>query len=77
MMEETMIRKKRFIAKLNDDYIIDKKVRRDKKTGDIKWITFVSCEGIKPKGAIKFYEDEMKWLQENNPELEWEEEVDG
>ena len=73
-MEEIMTRKKRFIAKIKGDYIIDKKVRRDKKAGSIKWITFIPCPNMKPKGAVKFYEDEKKWLEENNPELEWEEE---
>ena len=72
MMEGTMTKKKRFIAKSKGDYIIDKKVRHDKKTGEIKWITFIPCPNIKPKGAVKFYEDEKEWLELNNPELEWE-----
>lgn len=69
-----MTKKKRFIAKIKGDYIIDKRVRRDKKAGSIKLITFIPCPNMKPKGAVKFYEDEKKWLEENNPEIEWEEE---
>lgn len=67
-----MTKKKRFIAKINGEYIIDKKVGRDRKTGNIKYITFIPCPNIKSKGAIKFYEDEKMWLEENNPEVEWE-----
>ena len=70
-----MIKKKRFIAKIKGDYIIDKIVKRDKKAGCIKLITFISCPNMKTKGAVKFYEDEKKWLEENNPEIEWEEET--
>ena len=73
-MEEIMTKKKRFIAKIKGDYIIDKKVKRDKKAGGIKLITFINCSNIKPKGAVKFYEDEKQWLEKNNPEIEWEEE---
>ena len=69
-----MTKKKRFIAKINGEYIIDKKVKRDKKAGCIKWITFIPCPNIKPKGAVKFYEDEKQWLEKNNPEIEFEEE---
>ena len=71
-----MTKKKRFIAKIKGDYIIDKRVIRDKKVGSIKFITFIPCPNMKPKSAVKFYEDEKKWLEENNPELEWEEEDD-
>lgn len=68
-----MITKKKYIAKnKNGDYIIDKRVARDRRTRDIKWITFIPCSNMKPRGAIRFYEDEKKWLEENNPnELEW------
>ena len=72
MMEEIMTKKKRFIAKINGEYIIDKKVGRDRKTGNIKYITFIPCPNIKSKGEIKFYEDEKIWLEENNTELECE-----
>ena len=70
-----MTKKKRFIAKIKGDYIIDKRVRRYTKTGSIKLITFIPCPNMKQKSAVKFYEDEKKWLEENNPEIEWEEET--
>ena len=73
MMEEIMTKKKRFIAKIKGDYIIDKIVKRDKVARCITFITFISSPNMKPKGAVKFYEDEKKWLEENNPEIEWEE----
>ena len=67
-----MTRKKRFIARIEGDYIIDKKVRRNKKAGEITSIKILSCEGMKPNGAVKFYEDEKNWLEINIPEIEWE-----
>lgn len=71
-----MTKKKRFIARTeNWDYIIDKRVRRDKKSGDIRWVTYIPCSNIKPKGAVKFYEDEKAWLEKFNTEkLVWIEE---
>ena len=46
---------KKFIGKENGKYIIDKKVRKDKKLGIITFVNYITCEGIKPKGAIKFF----------------------
>ena len=64
---------KKFIGKENGKYIIDKKVRKNNKLGIITFVNYITCEGVKPKGAIKFFEDEKKWLEENNPSIEWEE----
>lgn len=63
----------KFIGKENGKYIIDKKVKIDKKLGSIAWITYITCEGIKPKGAVKFFENEKEWLEKDNPNIEWEE----
>ena len=63
----------KFIGKENGKYIIDKKVKIDKKLGSISWITYITCEGIKPKGAVKFFENEKEWLEKDNPNIEWEE----
>lgn len=67
------IKKKKYIAKReNGEYCIDKLVNRKKSTREIMQITFISCPNMKPNGAIKFYEDEKKWLEENcNEKLEW------
>ena len=64
---------KKFIGKENGKYIIDKKVRKDKKLGIITFVNYIACEGIKSKGAIKFFENEKEWLEKNNPNIEWEE----
>ena len=64
---------KKFIGKENGKYIIDRKVKKDKKLGTIAWITYITCEGIKPKGAVKFFENEKEWLEKDNPNIEWEE----
>ena len=48
-------------------------MRKNNKLGVITFVNYITCEGIKPKGAIKFFEDEKKWLEENNPSIEWEE----
>ena len=74
-----MTRKKRFIARNESwNYIIDKRVRRDNTSGDIRWITYIPCSNVKAKGAVKFYEDEKEWLEKHSTEkLEWfdEEEI--
>ena len=64
---------KKFIGKSNGNYIIDKKVRRDKKLGTIVCVKYLACEGIKSKGAIKFLEDEKNWLSNHKEKIEWEE----
>lgn len=64
---------KKFIGKSNGNYIIDKKVRRDKKLGTIVCVKYPACEGIKSKGAIKFLEDEKNWLSNHKEKIEWEE----
>lgn len=63
----------KFIGKENGKYIIGKKVRKDKKLGIITFVDYIACEGIKPKGAIKFFKNEKEWLEKHNPNIEWEE----
>ena len=63
----------KFIGKENGKYIIDKEVRKDKKLGVITFVNYITCEGIKSKGAIKFFENEKEWLEKDNPNIEWEE----
>ena len=67
------IKKKKYIAKReNGEYCIDKLVNKNRKTGEIKQISFYSCPNMKPNSAVKFYEDEKNWLEENcNEKLEW------
>lgn len=48
-------------------------MRKNKKLGIITFVNYITCEGIKPKGAIKFFENEKEWLEKNNPNIEWEE----
>ena len=67
-------RKKKYIAKVGGNYIVDKKVNRYKVSREISSISYVCAEGFNSCGAVKFYEDEKEWLDENDKEiLEWEE----
>ena len=48
-------------------------MRKNNKLGVITFVNYITCEGIKSKGAIKFFENEKEWLEKHTPNIEWEE----